>query len=89
MVRRSETSLRRLVYRADYDLIGTTSECYAWHIIIPGDSCSLLESAYGITFRQLQRWNPNLSDDCLNLLLGEAYCVNGASAASTQVVLLP
>ena len=65
---------------------GTTSQCYTWHTVVSGDNCALLESSYGITFGQLQGWNPALSDSCSNLVLGEAYCVQGASAGSKRDV---
>ena len=58
---------------------GTTGQCYTWHTVVAGDNCALLESSYDITFSQLQGWNPALSDSCSNLILGDAYCVKGAS----------
>lgn len=62
---------------------GTTSNCYEWHTVVSGDYCGLIESSYGISFAQLQLWNPNLNAACSNLLLGDAYCVHGATAAAT------
>lgn len=59
---------------------GTTSDCYEWHVIVSGDYCALLESEYGITFAQLQSWNLNLNSTCGNLILGDAYCVDGPSS---------
>ncbi|KAH9206729.1 hypothetical protein DL95DRAFT_347253 [Leptodontidium sp. 2 PMI_412] len=61
---------------------GTTSYCYVWHVIVANDNCDLLESEYGITFTQLQQWNPNLNSTCGNLILGDAYCVSGDAAIS-------
>ncbi|KAJ6086049.1 LysM domain protein [Penicillium sp. IBT 16267x] len=65
---------------------GTTSDCYEWHVVVSGDYCALLESEYGITFAQLQDWNPNLNSACGNLVLGDAYCVDGPSIASGSSV---
>ncbi|GAA91092.1 carbohydrate-binding module family 50 protein [Aspergillus luchuensis CBS 106.47] len=62
---------------------GTTFDCYKWHVIISGDYCALLESEYGITFTQLQSWNSNLNSTCGNLILGDAYCVDGPSNVSS------
>ncbi|KAH8894666.1 hypothetical protein GQ53DRAFT_610598, partial [Thozetella sp. PMI_491] len=60
---------------------GTTHSCYQWHVVVSGDSCFAIEQSYGITMDQLVQWNPNLNQDCGNLLLGEAYCVNGGSSS--------
>ncbi|KAH9478590.1 LysM domain-containing protein [Psilocybe cubensis] len=62
---------------------GSTPNCYQWHTIVSGDTCSVLEASFGITMAQLQTWNPQLNNDCTNLLLGEAYCVNGAAPGSS------
>jgi len=56
---------------------GTTPECYVWHVVISGDTCFLLTTMYGMTFSQFKLWNPQLDDQCSNLLLGDAYCVRG------------
>ncbi|OOF93376.1 carbohydrate-binding module family 50 protein, partial [Aspergillus carbonarius ITEM 5010] len=64
-------------------LSGTTADCYEWHVIAMGDYCALLESEYGITFAQLQYWNSNLNSTCGNLVLGDAYCVDGPSISSS------
>ncbi|PKX91129.1 LysM peptidoglycan-binding domain-containing protein [Aspergillus novofumigatus IBT 16806] len=61
---------------------GTTQYCYLWHVVVNGDQCSTLEAVYGISFSQLQTWNPQVNADCTNLLLGEAYCVKGDSGPS-------
>ncbi|PPQ88791.1 hypothetical protein CVT25_010476 [Psilocybe cyanescens] len=62
---------------------GSTPNCYQWHTIVSGDTCSVLEASFGATIAQLQAWNPQLNNDCTNLLLGDAYCVNGAPPGST------
>ncbi|KAL4904227.1 hypothetical protein BDW74DRAFT_155322 [Aspergillus multicolor] len=63
---------------------GTTTECYEWYIIQSGDYCAKVTDQFGITFAQFQAWNPAVADDCSNLLLDVAYCVNGAlTVAST------
>ncbi|RYP77182.1 hypothetical protein DL770_007102 [Monosporascus sp. CRB-9-2] len=69
---------------------GTTGECYEWYVIQSGDYCAKVQDQFGITFAQFQTWNPALADDCSNLLLDVAYCVNGApsstAAASRQTL---
>lgn len=61
---------------------GTTAECYEWYIIQSGDYCVLVKSKFGISFAQLQAWNPSLDSSCDNLLLREAYCVSSPVAIS-------
>ena len=54
---------------------GTTAKCYKYYTVVSGDTCSGIDQKFGITFAQLQGWNPSLKSDCSNLLLGDAYCV--------------
>ena len=63
---------------------GTTGQCYKWHLIVSGDNCALLQATLGVTMTQLVAWNPNLKADCSNLLLGEAYCVQGPPLPSSS-----
>lgn len=48
-----------------------------------GDYCGKIEASFAITMAQLQLWNPDIKDDCSNLQLGVAYCVDGQQAAAT------
>jgi LysM repeat protein len=72
---------------------GTISYCFQYHTVVSGDYCGLLEDQYGITFAQLQTWNQDLNAACSNLILGDAYCVQGdtsgdgaAAAASSSAM---
>lgn len=56
---------------------GTTKTCYQWHLVVSGDNCALLQNTLGVTMAQLMAWNPELKANCSNLVLGEAYCVQG------------
>lgn len=67
---------------------GTPNTCYEWHTVVSGDYCGLLESEYDITFAELQLWNPSLDDACSNLILGDAYCVEGGSGASATAAVV-
>ncbi|KAK6008144.1 hypothetical protein QM012_000047 [Aureobasidium pullulans] len=62
---------------------GTTENCLQWYVVQSGDYCAKIESAYAITMAQLQLWNPDLKDDCSNLQIDDAYCVQGGSAAAS------
>jgi LysM repeat protein len=64
-------------------VLGTTNTCYEWYTIQSGNTCSLIESSFGITFAQLQAWNPSLDSACDNLFLGEAYCVSGPGISTS------
>ena len=64
---------------------GTTKSCFAWHVIVSGDSCALLQETLGVTMTQLVAWNTGLEANCSNLILGDAYCVSGPPLASTTV----
>lgn len=63
---------------------GTTNTCYEWYVVQSGDSCSKIQDKYAIQFSQLKAWNPDLNDNCTNLLLGVAYCVHGPDTPAAQ-----
>jgi LysM repeat protein len=65
---------------------GTTNECYQWHVVVSGDFCAKIQDQFGITFNQLQTWNPSLDNNCSNLLLDVAYCVEGPGATNSLFV---
>ena len=66
----------------------TDSTDMQYYTVQSGDYCAKLESSFAITMSQLQLWNPALKSDCSNLVLGEAYCVQGAPSASTKLKLV-
>ncbi|KAJ7207185.1 LysM domain protein [Mycena pura] len=68
---------------------GTTGACFVWHTIVSGDSCGAMETQFGITMAQLLAWNPQLNSGCTNLLLDEAYCVDGAPTSSGSASGIP
>lgn len=60
-----------------------------WHVIVSGDNCYQIETDNGITMAQFQKWNPQLDNDCSNLLLNDAYCVQGDIDNSSRKRGLP
>ncbi|KAH7925017.1 hypothetical protein BV22DRAFT_1129366 [Leucogyrophana mollusca] len=52
-----------------------TASCTAYHTVVSGDTCYLIEGEYGITDAQFLAWNPEINSGCTNLIIGEAYCV--------------
>ncbi|THC96565.1 hypothetical protein EYZ11_003957 [Aspergillus tanneri] len=67
--------------------IGTTPKCYEWYIVQQGDYCARIQSKYGVTMAQLQYWNPELNNECTNLLTGYAYCVRGDNQTNQRVAV--
>ena len=51
----------RLPFRISVDLPRLT-----WFITIfrSGDTCSIMETQYGITFDQIRQWNPEVDANC-------------------------
>ncbi|KAA8896313.1 hypothetical protein FN846DRAFT_965309 [Sphaerosporella brunnea] len=76
------TSTSTVVTAPTNEASGTTDECYEYYTIQSGDYCALLENRFGITFAQFQLWNPEILNDCSNLQLDAAYCVNGVAQPS-------
>ncbi|KAK3209143.1 hypothetical protein GRF29_69g924474 [Pseudopithomyces chartarum] len=61
---------------------GTTSTCFTWHVVLPGESCSSLQNKYGISNVEFRSWNPDLDANCYNILTGIAYCVCGDASGN-------
>jgi LysM repeat protein len=63
---------------------GEVSGCLQHYTVKSGDSCSAVDSQFGITFQQFYSWNPSVGDNCQYLGIGNSYCVKGpASTASS------
>lgn len=58
---------------------GTVSSCDEYYTVVSGDTCSKIETKFGITFAQLHQWNTAIGNDCQSLWVGYAVCV-GVSA---------
>ncbi|KAL4911937.1 hypothetical protein BDW62DRAFT_206942 [Aspergillus aurantiobrunneus] len=52
-------------------------------IVQEGDQCSLVSLANGLSLTDFYFLNPEIDDDCTNLLLAEAHCVAPVSDIST------
>ncbi|KAH6645532.1 hypothetical protein BKA67DRAFT_526685, partial [Truncatella angustata] len=63
---------------------GTAADCNLYHLATAGDTCSSIETAYGITSDEFLEWNPAISSDCSsNFWIDEAYCVGVTSSSSS------
>ncbi|KAJ5933735.1 carbohydrate-binding module family 50 protein [Penicillium verhagenii] len=69
---------------------GQAFNCDSWYDVVSGDTCSSIETAFGITSAQFIAWNPTISSDCSSgLLYGYSYCVGiNANATSTSSALI-
>ncbi|KAL6230178.1 hypothetical protein BDW75DRAFT_248902 [Aspergillus navahoensis] len=64
-------------------VIGTNTYCGAWYTVEEGDQYSLVSLAHGLSLTDFYFLNPEIDEDCTNLLLGEAYCVAPVGDIST------
>ncbi|KAF7343654.1 hypothetical protein MSAN_01986300 [Mycena sanguinolenta] len=58
-----------------YCVAGGGNPCTAIYTVASGDSCSAIETKYGITLNQILAWNPWLTSSCA-LQIGQNVCVN-------------
>ncbi|KAL3427963.1 LysM domain-containing protein [Phlyctema vagabunda] len=55
----------------------TTTECCEYIVVGDADTCEGVLQTAGITLAQFRLLNPDVDENCFNLLRGVAYCVNG------------
>ncbi|KAI0364300.1 hypothetical protein BV20DRAFT_1029986 [Pilatotrama ljubarskyi] len=55
--------------------------CTAYYTVQPGDSCPAIEAQFDIAFAEIQAWNPEINNDCSNILGGFQYCVAGRESS--------
>ncbi|CDM37952.1 hypothetical protein DTO013E5_10197 [Penicillium roqueforti] len=58
---------------------GIASNCNQYYTVVSNDSCAKIETAYGITFAELYKWNPAIGSDCEYLGVGYSVCVGVSS----------
>lgn len=67
---------------------GIPADCISYYLAQSTDTCSSIETAFGITDAQFHAWNPAVSADCLSgLWANEAYCVGVAGTTATTTTL--
>lgn len=59
------------------------SNCTAFDVCIPDDTCDSLTTRNGINIDQLELWNPDVGSSCTLLLVGDYYCVAAPSPVTT------
>lgn len=60
-----------------------TDGCTQYYTVVSGDSCSAIDTTFGISFTQFTTWNPEVDENCSNIQVGEAYCVASSTGGST------
>ncbi|KAI0191405.1 hypothetical protein EV127DRAFT_338251 [Xylaria flabelliformis] len=66
---------------------GIASNCNLFYEVQPGDVCTDIAAAYGISLQNFYAWNPAVGSSCLTLILGDYVCV-GTTTSSTSVTTL-
>ncbi|KAF8816938.1 hypothetical protein BYT27DRAFT_7154018 [Phlegmacium glaucopus] len=64
---------------------GSLNNCTTYYTVVSGDNCPAVETTYNISASDFFRWNPEVSFDCSNILVGEAYCVGGGGDACGKI----
>ncbi|KAK8139991.1 hypothetical protein PG984_000057 [Apiospora sp. TS-2023a] len=62
---------------------GLVANCNNFHLVGSGDSCSVIESRYGIGAADFASWNPFIDSTCSNLWLNYRVCVGVPGAATS------
>ncbi|RDW75010.1 hypothetical protein BP6252_06152 [Coleophoma cylindrospora] len=60
---------------------GATEHCCEWYIVVANDSCTSIDTRFGLTLAEFQDLNPDIFCDCYNLLQSFAYCVKGSPSS--------
>ncbi|KAF9559712.1 hypothetical protein CPC08DRAFT_637416, partial [Agrocybe pediades] len=60
-----------------------TAGCTQYYTVISGDSCSAIDSQFGITLAQFITMNPEVNSGCTNIAVGSTYCVASSNSTST------
>ncbi|KAF9465228.1 hypothetical protein BDZ94DRAFT_1281595 [Collybia nuda] len=60
-----------------------TTGCTEYYTVVSGDTCSAIDTEFGLTLVQFIAMNPEISSTCNNLALGEAYCVKSSNSTTS------
>ena len=67
---------------------GSLNNCTSYYTVVSGDNCPAIETTFKIAAADFFRWNPEVSFDCSNILVGEAYCVGGGGNACNKIYVV-
>ncbi|KAL4737494.1 hypothetical protein BDV11DRAFT_191680 [Aspergillus similis] len=62
---------------------GTASNCNRFHLVVDGDQCDSLASAYDISLDDFYTWNPGVGDECRTLKTEYYVCIGVSSNGTT------
>ncbi|OCL05486.1 carbohydrate-binding module family 50 protein, partial [Glonium stellatum] len=54
---------------------GIAANCNKYVLIQEGNSCEAVANQAGVTLDEFYAWNPSLQYSCVNLVIGDSYCV--------------
>lgn len=54
---------------------GVAKNCNKWHTVVKDDGCWAISNKYSITLDNFYKFNPDVGNDCKNLWLGYAVCI--------------
>ncbi|KAF8518059.1 hypothetical protein JB92DRAFT_2828845 [Gautieria morchelliformis] len=64
---------------------GMLANCTTYHTVVSGGNCPAIETTYSIAAADFFRWNPEVSMNCVNILVGEAYCIGGGTSPCAKI----
>ncbi|KAI1354385.1 carbohydrate-binding module family 50 protein [Xylaria sp. FL0043] len=63
---------------------GIVSNCNRFYEVQPGDVCSNIATAYGISLQSFYAWNPAVGSSCLNLIAGDYVCIGTTTSSASM-----
>ncbi|KZL74226.1 LysM domain-containing protein [Colletotrichum tofieldiae] len=69
---------------------GTASNCAAWYLVTPGDTCALVSQIFGtFSVADFIGWNPSVGGDCSGIATDMYYCVGVPGTPTTRTTPVP
>ncbi|RAH71405.1 LysM peptidoglycan-binding domain-containing protein [Aspergillus aculeatinus CBS 121060] len=62
---------------------GMTATCDAFHLVVAGDTCSVIASDAGIALTDFYAWNPAVGSSCADLDVGDYVCIGIEGGTTT------
>lgn len=62
-----------------------TVSCEKTYIVKNGDTCSVIDKAFGLNFKKLRTWNPSINARCTNLYIDQVLCLSAPTVKSSDV----
>ncbi|KAI9279089.1 hypothetical protein BY458DRAFT_503088 [Sporodiniella umbellata] len=62
-----------------------TVSCDKTYIVKNGDTCSVIDKAFGLNFKKLRTWNPSINSRCTNLYIDQVLCLSPPVVKSSDI----